>query len=65
MTDQLYEFRWNRSGLPGRKGSLCRVICRGRMNSCAVEFLDGFRAVVSRNALRKCKPTHTSSGPAS
>ena len=38
-----------------RKGQACRVIARGRMNSALVEFEDGFRAVVSRNALGKRK----------
>jgi hypothetical protein len=47
---QLYEYRWNRMG---RKGQMCRVLARGKMNSCSVEFVDGFRAVTSRNALRK------------
>ncbi len=51
-----YLFRWNRPGLPGRKGQPCRVLIRSRrMNSCAIEFEDGFRAIVSRNALRKRK----------
>jgi len=36
-----------------RKGEHCRVICRGAMNSALVEFADGFRAVVSRNGLRR------------
>jgi len=39
----------------GRKGQLCRVIVRGRMNSAWVEFEDGFQAVTSRNALRKAR----------
>jgi len=48
---KIYEYRWNRMG---RKGQLCRVLVRGKMNSCLIEFLcDGFRAVTSRNALRK------------
>lgn len=51
--EQLYVYRWNRMG---RKGQLCRVLVRGKMNSCSVEFLDGFRAVTSRNALRKWRP---------
>jgi len=51
-----YVFRWNRPGLPGRKGSVCRVLVRGGMNSCMVQFEDGYRAVVSRNALRKVRP---------
>lgn len=49
-------FRWNRPSLPGRKGQRCRVLIRSRkMNSCAIEFRDGLRAVVSRNALRKAR----------
>lgn len=45
-----YVYAWNRMG---RKGQRCRVLSRGKMNSCAVEFEDGHRAVTSRNALRK------------
>ena len=45
-----YRYAWNRMG---RKGQHCRVLVRGRMNSCLVEFEDGFRAVTSRNAIRK------------
>ena len=48
-----YVYFWNRMG---RKGQLCRVLTRGKMNSCAVEFADGFRAITSRNALRRPKP---------
>jgi hypothetical protein len=48
----LYVYRWNRMQ---RKGQLCRVLARGAMNSCLVEFLDGHRAVTSRNALRRAK----------
>jgi len=54
MADQLYEYRWGntrfRKTLKGRK---CRVIARGDMNSCGVEFENGERHCVSRNALRK------------
>lgn len=39
-----------------RKGQLCRVLVRGGMNSARVEFQDGYRAVVSRNALRRTRP---------
>lgn len=50
-------FHWNRPGLPGKKGQPCRLLIRSRkMNSCAIEFEDLTRAVVSRNALRKRKP---------
>ena len=45
-----YIYFWNRMG---RKGQRCRVLVRGRMNSCLVEFEDGYQAVTSRNALRK------------
>jgi hypothetical protein len=61
--EQLYEYRWNRPGLPGRKGTVCRVLVRGKMNSCTVEFVsDGFRAVTSRNALRKAAGAQSGSG---
>ncbi len=52
LATTLYVFRWNRPGLLGRKGKLCRVLVRGKMNSCLVEFLDGMKAIVSRNAIR-------------
>lgn len=45
-----YIYRWNRQG---RKGEVCRVLCRGAMNSCLLEFADGFKMVTSRNALKK------------
>jgi len=48
-----YRYAWSRMG---RKGQRCAVLVRGKMNSCAVEFEDGFQAVTSRNALRKAKP---------
>jgi len=31
----------------------CRIIIRGRMNSALVEFENGQREIVSRNALRR------------
>ena len=31
----------------------CRVIARGTMNSALIEFQDGTRHIISRNALRK------------
>ena len=36
-----------------RKGERCRVLARGKMNSIAVEFEDGFRTITSRFAVRK------------
>ena len=61
--DYPYRYAWNRMD---RKGKLCRVLCRGKMNSCLVEFEDGFKAVTSRNALRRASgpatdPAHSSS----
>jgi hypothetical protein len=39
--------------LPERKGQLCRILARGTMNSCLIEFQDGVRHCVSRWAVRK------------
>lgn len=36
-----------------RKGQPCRVTARGKLNSCRVEFQDGFVMITSRNAIRK------------
>ena len=46
----VYLYAWNRCG---RKGQRCRVLARGKMNSCLLEFEDGWRMVTSRNALRR------------
>ena len=41
-----YRLRWKRR--------VCRVLARGAMNTCAIEFCDNHeRLVCSRNALRK------------
>ena len=50
MGTQTYIYRWNRMD---RKGQLCKVLIRGKRNSCLVEFKDGHKAVTSRNALKK------------
>jgi len=42
--------------LPERQGTLCKVLVRGKMNSCLVEFEDGYRVVTSRNYVRKVTP---------
>lgn len=34
---------------PKRYLTPCRVLVRGKMNSCLVEFQDGYRVVTSRN----------------
>lgn len=49
----LYQFRWkNNERRLMLYGRICRVICRGKMNSAMIEFADnGQREIVSRNAL--------------
>jgi hypothetical protein len=49
-----YPYRWRvHTRLPERFGQLCRVLVRGGMNSCAVEFEDGFKVITSRWYVRK------------
>lgn len=52
MNDFPYYWRV-RTRLPERFGQFCKVLVRGRMNSCLVEFPDGYKVVTSRNYLRK------------
>ena len=53
VADTLYRWRW-RARLPERHGELLRVLARGSLNSCLVEFLsDGRRYITRRNALRR------------
>jgi hypothetical protein len=42
--------------LPERYGKLCNILVRGKMNSCLLEFEDGFKVVTSRNFIRKIQP---------
>jgi len=51
-----YVYYWDHPEGASRKGRRCRVIVRGKMNSCQVEFEDGFNMITSRNAIRKAKP---------
>jgi hypothetical protein len=49
----LYHYTWRNN--PKRAtlyGRLCKVLARGKMNSALVEFENGQREIVSRNALR-------------
>ena len=48
----LYRWHW-RARLPERRGQLFRVLARGRLNSCLIEFEDGWCVITSRNALRR------------
>lgn len=54
MSECLYVYKWKnnekRAGMYGRR---CRVIVRSRANSALVEFEDGQRENISRNALKK------------
>lgn len=48
------QYVWRvKTRLPERYMTPCRVIVRGRMNSCLVEFEDGYRVVTSRNYVMK------------
>lgn len=54
-----YTYAWGNNEVRAvYKGQPCRVVVRGAMNSCLVEFESGARLVTSRNALRKRKEGH-------
>ena len=55
MEHPLYKYYWgNNEKRKKMKGRVCKVLARGRMNSCSIKFLDnGQTEIVSRNALRK------------
>ncbi len=44
-----------KSRLPDRKGQPCKVLARGKMNNILVEFVDGYKVVTSRFAVRLIK----------
>ncbi|HEY8256225.1 MAG TPA: hypothetical protein VIG08_01065 [Gemmatimonadales bacterium] len=52
-----YDRVWRiKTRLPERKGQVCRILVRSRrMNSCLVEFEDGYRVVTSRHAVRRVR----------
>ncbi len=49
-----YPYYWRvKTRLPERRGTPCKVLARGKMNSALIEFEDdGYRVVASRNYLR-------------
>ena len=51
----LYRYCWgNNEKRVTMKDRLCRVLTRGKMNSCLIEFTNNNqREIVSRNAIRK------------
>jgi hypothetical protein len=49
-----YDSHWRvRVRLPERFGQSCRVLVYSRMNTCLVEFADGFKVVTCRYYVRK------------
>lgn len=46
-----HDARWQ-----ARKGAGCTIVARGAMNTALVEFGDGSREFISRNALRRALP---------
>jgi hypothetical protein len=51
----LFPYTWRvRKYLPERHGEACRVLARGRLNSCLVEFArDGEKVVTNRWFVRR------------
>ena len=44
------QYIWRvKARLPERYMTPCRFLARGKMNTCLVEFEDGFRVTTSRN----------------
>jgi len=54
----LYRYAWrNNAKRETYYNRICRVLVRGKMNTCLLEFVDnGERTITSRNAIRKVKP---------
>jgi hypothetical protein len=50
-----YRYSWRPKGSRtlDRKDQHCKVLVRGKMNSALIQFEDGFKVVVNRNALRR------------
>jgi hypothetical protein len=48
MSPTLYIWRV-KTRFPERYGTACKVLARGRLNTCLVEFDDGLRVTTSRN----------------
>lgn len=54
MSVNMFEYIWRvKTRLPERFLTRCKVVARGKLNSCLVEFEDGFRVVTSRNYLMR------------
>ena len=50
-----YIYRWNRTWIRpiDRKGQRCRILARGKRNTVALEFDDGFQVVTSAWAIQR------------
>ena len=56
-TEPHFPYVWRvRTRLPERHGQPCRVLHRGTMNSCLLQFEDGHKTVTSRNYIRRAVP---------
>jgi hypothetical protein len=52
--ETMTQYVWRvKTRLPERYMTPCRVLARGKLNTCLVEFEDGYRVVTSRNYLLK------------
>ena len=48
------QYVWRvKTRLPERYLTPCKIIARGKMNTCLVEFGDGYRVTTSRNYVMK------------
>ena len=48
------QYIWRvKTRLPERYMTVCKVLARGKRNTCLVEFEDGYRVTTSRNYLIK------------
>jgi len=48
------KYYWRvKTRLPERKGQPCKVLMRGKKNSCLVEFEDGHKVITSRWYVRR------------
>jgi hypothetical protein len=48
------KYMWRvKTRLPERYLTACKVLARGKRNSCLVEFEDGHRVITSRNYVMK------------
>ena len=56
MAEYPYTYVWGNNPVRAKlKGRKCRVLVRGKMNSCLVEFENGKKVTISSRALRRIK----------